>query len=123
MGMVKLLLPAIIACVCNAAANTLWKLQLSKHPLDISSLQGIFSSVINIKIIIGIILYGLSMIIFFFLLSNYRMADVVPLVAMTYVFSLLAAYIVFKEQLAFIQVIGVTIILFGIFIYAKGAAQ
>lgn len=40
--------------------------------------MGFLGSVFRMKIILGVVCYGVSMVIFFYLLSNCRLSQVVP---------------------------------------------
>jgi undecaprenyl phosphate-alpha-L-ara4N flippase subunit ArnE len=120
MTYIRLLIPAALACACNAAANTLWKIQFSKVPLSVASISAFISSVFTFKVILGAFLYCGSMVLFFYLLSHYKMSQVVPVLALTYVFNLLAAYFVLHENVSVVQVAGICVILGGIFLYSRG---
>lgn len=120
MGNIKLILLSTLACLFNALANTLWKMQFNEIPLNMSNMRNLIGTVMRVKIISGVLLYVASMLLFFYLLSTYKMSQVIPLLAMVYVFNLISAIIIFKEELSFLSLLGVGIILIGIVIYAQG---
>ena len=88
---------------------------MNKNPFDITSFSSILSAMLSIKIIIGVICYMISMLLFFYLLSNYGLSLVIPMVtAFTYSLNLLSAYFILHERVSPLQIIGILIILIGI---------
>lgn len=121
MSVIKFILPVVIACACNALANMFWKMQFLKTPFKFDSLQNFINTVFSYRILIGVMLYGISMFLFFYLLSNYKLSIIVPLTSLTYIFNLIIAVFVFKESLIMSQVLGILIIIIGIFLVSKVA--
>jgi len=119
MNTLKLLIPISFACFCNASANTLWKMQFSKNPINFSSISAILMTIFSMQVIGGMILYTISMVLFFYLLSNYKLSEVIPLTCLTYVFNLIAAYFIFREKLLPTQIIGIFIIISGIVVFSR----
>lgn len=120
MSFLKLFIPATLACLCNASANTIWKLQFMKVPLNLTSFSSFVSSVFTFKIIFGLFLYAGSTGLFFYMLSSFKMAQVVPILALTYVFNLFAAYFILHESVSTLQIIGICVIISGILLYSRG---
>ena len=118
--MLKLFFLAIINSACNTLANSFWKYQFEKQPLDTSSFIDIVRTSFNINVILGILFYCGSMLTFFYLLSNYKLSTVVPILSVNYILNLLVAGAFFKESISSIQIVGVAIILTGIFVYSRG---
>lgn len=110
----KLAVPAVIASLLNTLANMLWKLRLNAHPLQTDGFVPLLRSVLNLHIIGGMALYGVSMLTYFYLMSNYRLSDIVPYLATTYIFNFIVAYFVFGEAIAVKQMVGLALILVGI---------
>ena len=116
MNILKLAIPATLSCLCNTIANTLWKLQLSNHPFNITSKMQFIESVFNLRIIGGVCFYGISMLLFFYILSNFRLSQAVPFLATTYVFNFITASLIFKEVINIKQIVGIILIITGIII-------
>lgn len=114
MGILKLAIPALLSSLCNASANALWKSQLSAQPLSLSSVPEFIHSVFTLKIMGGVICYGVSMLLFFYILSNYRLSQAVPFLATTYIFNFILAVVVFHEPLVINQIIGIILIVVGV---------
>ena len=115
----KLIIPAVIACLCNTIANTLWKLQFTKKPLSIASFSDAFNTVFTVNIIGGICFYIGSMLLFFYLLSNFKLSVIMPVMCLTYVFNIIIAAVVFKEQIVPIQAVGTSVILVGLILLSR----
>jgi len=118
MSFFNVLLPTTIACALNAIANGLWKVQFQKQPL-VLKLDILLTTLMSPYIIFGIGCYVVSMLIFFYLISNYSLSIVIPLTAMTYIFNMFLAFVVFKESLDSYKIFGMVIILIGIAILSK----
>ena len=111
---------ACFACMCNACANALWKAQFNAIPLKTGTVMGFLGSVFRMKILLGVVCYGASMVIFFYLLSNCRLSQVVPFLAMTYVFNMAVAAIFLHESVSMVQMLGVALIVGGIIVANQG---
>lgn len=118
MNFFHILLPTTIACALNAFANGLWKMQFQKQPLVLKS-DILITTLVSPYVIIGICFYVISMLIFFYLLSNYSLSIVIPLTAMTYIFNMLLAFFIFKESFDSYKLIGMIIIILGIAVLSK----
>lgn len=120
MYFLKLFIPAVLACTCNAMANMFWKMQFDKKPLSITSIRSIFELILSGKIILGVCCYGVSMLIFFYMLSNFKLSAIMPVTCMTYIFNILIARYVFNETISKTQVLGTIIIILGLIVLSRG---
>ncbi len=116
---IRLLIAAILACSCNAIANTFWKWHFIKQPLKINSLFDALHLALTPNIIVGIFFYIGSMLLFFFMISNYKLSLIVPLTSLTYILNLFVAYGIFHEKIYFQNIIGTLIVLIGIIILSQ----
>lgn len=114
--MMMLVIPALFSSACNSIANTLWKIQFSKAPLQTSSMIEFVKSVLCWRIIGGVVFYGVSMLLFFYLLSHYRLSQVVPFLATTYVFNFIVAVFFLKETVVVSQLAGIALIVVGVIV-------
>ncbi len=94
-------------------------------PLDFSLknvLFLLFSISKNIRILIGLFLYGFSFILWLFALSKLKLSLAYPATSLMYVFIILASWLILKESINFYQILGIIIILIGLFLlFFKGA--
>lgn len=121
--MFRLFIIAMINSVFNTLGNAAWRYQFSRQALDVSSISAIIRTCFQFYVFVGVFFYGLSMLIFFYLLSNYKMSSVVPLSAMNYIFNLLVAHLLLKEQISIVQIGGMLLIILGIIVYSRGVTQ
>lgn len=119
MEFLRLLVPAFFACLCNALANMFWKLRFDAKPLAITNINDFLDLIFNTKIILGMSLYGISMLLFFYMLSNFKLSIIIPVTCMTYVFNILIAYFIFNEKLSANQIIGTATIMVGLVIISQ----
>ena len=120
MNFSSLLLPAIVACSCNALANMFWKMRFDKVPLSLSSIQDLLDLLKAWQIWIGIGCYGVSMLLFFYMLSHYKLSSIMPVTCMTYIFNIIIARFFFYESISKTQIIGAVIIIIGLLILSRG---
>lgn len=120
MGFLRLFIPAAIACTCNALANMFWKMRFDKIPLRIKSFQDVGGLLISPHIWAGVCCYGCSMLLFFYMLSNFKLSAIMPVTCMTYIFNILIARFVFGEAISRIQIMGTLIIICGLIVLSRG---
>lgn len=119
MFLLKLFIPAIIACSCNALANMFWKMRFDQVPLKLGSAEDIIGLATSLHIWSGVGCYVISMVIFFYMLSNFKLSVVTPVTCMTYIFNVVIARIVFHEKITSIQIIGIAIVIIGLIILSR----
>ncbi|UQZ83883.1 4-amino-4-deoxy-L-arabinose-phosphoundecaprenol flippase subunit ArnF [Paenibacillus konkukensis] len=115
----KMLLLVAASCSLNATGNTLWKLEFSKKPLDFSSFSTLLSTFWSWKILLGMLSYFCSMLLFFYLLSKFKLSLIIPLTSLTYILNLGAAFFLFKEKISMLQLLGTLIIIAGILVLMR----
>lgn len=120
MAFFRLLVPASIACVCNAFANMFWKMRFDKIPLSLKSLQDIAGLLRSPYIWAGLCCYGCSMLLFFYMLSNYKLSSIMPVTCMTYIFNIVIARVVFHESIGRMQIVGTAIVICGLIVLSRG---
>ena len=105
---------ALLSSGCNSVANALWKTQFQIMPLRFDSLKVLILSVLQWRIVAGVLCYVVSMLLFFYLLSNYRLSQVIPFLATTYIFNFLIAALFFHEPVNIWQISGILLIIGGV---------
>lgn len=92
----------------------------------LSGIKTLFSlPIVNINIslitFIGVICYGLSFIFYTILLNKFELSFISPLtVALVYILLMLTAFLIFKEPINTIKLVGCGLILIGILLMIKG---
>jgi drug/metabolite transporter (DMT)-like permease len=70
---------------------------------------------INFYTVIGITLYGVSFLIYTFLISKYDLGYIIPLTtALVYILIFTASFLLFKESFTFIKILGIILIVGGL---------
>ena len=99
----------------NTGLEKIGGFSLNLHQL-IPNLEKVLSSP---YIWLGFIITGSAALAWFDLLSKLEMSFVYPMISLTYVFTLLAARFIFKEDVSIIRWLGVLIICFGVFLISR----
>ncbi len=70
---------------------------------------------LNMLVITGIFLYGISFLLYMYLLSKYDLGYIIPLTtALVYVLIFTASYFIFHEVFTLIKVVGISLIVIGL---------
>ncbi len=87
----------------------------AKLGAPISINNGRFSFNINFAVILGVLLYGISFIIYTYLISSYDLGYIIPLTtAFVYVIIFVASYFIFNEVFTIMKVTAILLIIFGV---------
>ncbi len=74
-------------------------------------------------VMVGFLLYGLSSVLWLDVLSKLDFSLAFPMVGLTYVFTLLIGRFFFHETIGWERMLGVTLILGGVFFLARSGAS
>lgn len=88
----------------------------------LSTAQGwfaLFGPAINPYTVVGIILLGLSFIAYIFVLSRIQLSIAQPMLAMSYIMVGVAAHFIFGEPLSTMKVVGIGVIIVGVFLVSR----
>lgn len=102
----------------NAAANILIKAGMRQSPENNFSL---WNAVLNPGVIAGAICFGLSFLLYCYILSKMHLSIAYPIITSAcFLLVVFFSYLLFKEKLLLIQIIGFLLIIVGIWFVAKG---
>ena len=66
-------------------------------------------------VISGIFLYGISFVLYTYLISKFDLGYIIPLTtALVYILIFIASFIIFKEQFSTVKILGIIFILVGL---------
>lgn len=82
-------------------------------------LKILLSILTNIPVISGIIVYGISFLIWIKVLSKVELSYAYPMVSLGYVLIVIFSYFILKENVTIIRVIGILVIIIGVVIVSK----
>ena len=74
-------------------------------------------------IITGLVCYGLSTILWLDVLSKLDFSLAFPMMGLTYVFTLFIGYFVFQETIGLERILGVILVLFGLFFLVRSGTS
>ena len=104
----------LIYALTSSAALVLLKAG-SKTGAPISFIDGKPQFNLGLYIIAGILLYGISFIIYTYLISKNDLGYIIPIsTALVYIFIFTASFIVFKEAFTAFKILGICLILGGL---------
>ncbi|BAH06396.1 SMR family transporter [Clostridium kluyveri] len=82
-------------------------------------LPSIFNILKNMPVMLGIISYGLSFLIWIKVLSKVELSYAYPMVSLGYVITMMFSYFVFKENISLIRILGVVFIILGVVLVSR----
>lgn len=83
------------------------------------NLQTALSLLLNPCILIGFALYGITTVLWLYILSKMPFSIAYPFQSLAYVLGMIVAYFLFKEHVSLTQWIGMTVIVLGVFLISK----
>ncbi|UOY91321.1 EamA family transporter [Ectobacillus sp. JY-23] len=109
----------LVNILCLVLGQTSWKLGMENMQLHGNIVQKFFQFVFSPLIFLGFVLYILATVIWMYLLSKLPLSFLYPLQSLAYVFSLIIAFLIFKEHIPITRWIGTGVILFGVYLIVK----
>jgi drug/metabolite transporter (DMT)-like permease len=70
-------------------------------------------------IVIGLIVYVISVSLWLLVLSRVPVGIAYPMTSLAYIFNVLGACLIFNEHINFIQITGIFVIIFGVYLIAQ----
>ncbi len=117
MGLVAIMLLSAGQTSIKAGLNAIGGVSLTEGPLSFLRLLE------TPWVIVGFVCYGLSSVIWLDVLSKLDFSLAFPLVGLTYVFTLLIGRFFFQEQITLERIIGVALIVCGLFFLIRSGAS
>jgi len=97
-------------------------LRIGRFSLNISTLVQQYTRILlNPFVIAGIVSFALSMLVWLYVLSRLELSTAYPLVALNYVLILFASHFLLKETITPTKIMGVAVIVLGVFLISRGA--
>lgn len=111
---------ALISIVLGALAQLLLKLGvISSSPDGAFTLHSICRLLCNLQFILGIIFYGMSLLIWLYILAHLELSKAYPLVSLGYIITMFLGFFFLNEPLSFLKIIGVSLIVIGVFCISR----
>jgi drug/metabolite transporter (DMT)-like permease len=113
----------ILSVICALLINggqVFWKLSINQGgglpPFQGSDFFTYLKFFITPYMIIGTILYLVANGFWIYLLGKYELSYIYPTLAVTYIFSTFFSYFVFNETIGFLRIIGIILIIAGVYV-------
>lgn len=114
--------PIIIA----AGGQIILKLGMNKigaFNFSETSLLSFFSKILTTPLVLlGLSLYGLSAFLWLMVLSREKLSFVYPMVAFSYVVTVILSMVILKEEVSWLRWLGLGVICLGILLIAKSSS-
>ncbi|MFD3156583.1 SMR family transporter [Haloimpatiens sp. FM7330] len=92
-------------------------LNLNFHGINLFySIVGILK---NLPVMLGIVSYGTSFLLWIKVLSKVELSYAYPMVSLGYVIVMIFSYFLFKENISIMRVVGVLFIIIGVMLIAR----
>ena len=119
--MKQFVLPAAAATI-SAFGQVLLKYAMVAHGPIEPSLRGVFSLLLQPRLIAAFIIYALAMLMWLQVLARTPLSVAYTMLALTYAVVPCLAIFFFDERLALIQVVGIALVLAGVALLGFGYA-
>ena len=110
---------ALIRIILGSVAQYFLKVGVSSIPANGTLLIKASHAISSWAIWGGLLCYGLSLVLWLYVLSMMDLSKAYPLVSLGYVFTLMIGYFILNEPVNIYRVIGVTMIMMGVIFVMK----
>lgn len=121
--MIKTVLLAISTTLLITSGQVLWKIGIQKaggfYLPEQSILGNLFRILFNGWVFSGFVVYAVATGFFMWLISKFDISLIIPITSVAFIYSLLAGYFIFGEQISLYRVFGVLLIIAGVFFVVK----
>ena len=111
---------ALISIILGSVAQYFLKMgviTITEKPKSLSEI--IKSGLINIHLWSGLFFYGLSLLLWFYVLSKMELSKAYPLVSLGYVFTLILGYFFLNEGVTITKITGVILVMIGVVVLTR----
>jgi len=121
--MLTVILLSVFTTFLITSGQVLWKIGLQKSGGFYIAEQGLVNNVIRILtnewVFSGFVVYIIATGFFMYLLSKYDISLVIPISSVSFIFSLIAGALIFHEHISALRLVGVLVIITGIFMVLR----
>ena len=112
---------SILFAVIGQLLLKMGMLRIGKFSFDISTLVHQYIRILlNPFVIAGLVGFFVSMLVWLYVLSRMELSFAYPFVALNYVLILFGSHFLLKEAITPMKVIGVVVIVIGVYLVARG---
>ncbi len=115
------ILVSVFLAVVGQMLLKMGMLRIGKFSFNISTLVSQYMKIfLNPFVIAGLVGFFISMLIWLYVLSRMELSLAYPFVALNYVLILFGSYFLFKETITPLKIVGVVVIIVGVYLVARG---
>lgn len=112
--MLKSLIPLIFYVLTTSAGLIVLKLSTSAG-FPIAYVNDKLQFNFNLLSVLGVFLYGVSFLLYFYLISKFDLGYIIPLTtALVYILIFIASFLIFHEVFTIAKIIGISLIIIGL---------
>jgi len=113
---------SILLAVFGQLLLKIGMLRIGRFSISISNVVQQYARILlNPFVIAGIVGFGLSMLVWLYVLSRLELSIAYPFVALNYVLILFASHFFLKEAITPLKIMGVAVIMAGVYLISRGA--
>lgn len=111
---------ALISIMLGAFAQLIFKIGMNHIYTEGKGIWQIVEQALQSKYLWGgILCYGFSLILWFYVLTQFELSKAYPMVSLGYVFTLILGYYFLNDSINNFKIIGVVFILIGVYFISK----
>ena len=111
---------ALISIILGAVAQYFLKMGVNAVSEKSKSVSEVIKFCItNLYLLSGLFCYGLSLLLWFYVLSKMELSKAYPLVSLGYVFTLILGYCFLNEAMTVTKVTGIALIMVGVIVLTR----
>lgn len=111
---------ALLSIILGAVAQLFLKIGVTSiQEKSNKSVELLKYSLTNSYLWFGLFLYGVSLLLWFFVLSKMELSKAYPMVSLGYIFTLILAYLFLNEPITVAKITGIGIIIIGVIVLTK----
>ncbi|HPE33570.1 MAG TPA: EamA family transporter [Bacteroidales bacterium] len=121
--MLKAALLTIFTTLLITSGQVLWKIGLQKaggfYLPEQNILENVIRIIFNAWVFSGFVVYAAATGFFMWLISKFEISMVIPITSVSFIYSLLAGYFIFHEQISPVRIMGVLLIIVGVILIVR----
>lgn len=111
---------ALVSIILGAIAQYFLKMGVNVVSENSKSISEIIKSgITNLHLWSGLFCYGLSLLLWFYVLSKMELSKAYPLVSLGYVFTLILGYLFLNEAITVTKIAGIALIMVGVIVLTR----
>jgi drug/metabolite transporter (DMT)-like permease len=110
----------MLCTLLGAGAQVMFKAGVATLPHSPGLVATLLAMAVNIKLLTGYTLYGLSAVLLVLALRHGELSILYPVIALTYVWVSILSVLVFHEQMSPLRIAGIATIVVGVAVLGRG---